>query len=123
MSGINAAWLAGRLDELAAMVHPQITMAVPGFTATACGREAFLNGFREFLESSKIHEYHEQGAHVDVVGNTGVVTFRYGIVYERAGERYRAQGRDLWVFENIGEAWIAVWRAMLDMQESAVAIA
>lgn len=39
------------------------------------------------------------------------------MVYERSEERYRATGRDLWVFEKQGEAWIGVWRAMLEMKE------
>jgi hypothetical protein len=39
------------------------------------------------------------------------------MVYERSGERYRATGRDLWVFGAQGNAWIAVWRTMLDMDE------
>ena len=56
---------------------------------------------------------------VDVAGDTAVATFGYEMVYERAGQRYRVTGRDLWVFEQQGETWIAVWRAMLDMNEIA----
>jgi hypothetical protein len=41
------------------------------------------------------------------------------MVYVRSGERYRASGRDLWVFEKLGDVWIAVWRAMLEMKEDA----
>jgi hypothetical protein len=40
------------------------------------------------------------------------------MVYERSGERYRSIGRDLWVFQNEGGAWIAVWRTMLEMEEN-----
>ena len=49
-----------------------------------------------------------------------MITFRYEMVYLRSGERYRAAGRDLWVFQQQAGAWIAVWRAMLDLQEEAV---
>jgi hypothetical protein len=48
-----------------------------------------------------------------------VVTFRYEMVYERSGGRFRSTGRDLWVFQSQGRAWIAVWRTMLDMEETA----
>jgi hypothetical protein len=46
-----------------------------------------------------------------------VITFRYDMRYERSGDRYHATGRDLWVFHRENNAWIAVWRTMLDMQE------
>jgi hypothetical protein len=46
-----------------------------------------------------------------------VAIFQYEMVYERSGERYRSTGRDLWVFQGEGDAWIAVWRTMLEMQE------
>jgi hypothetical protein len=39
------------------------------------------------------------------------------MVYERSAKRYRATGRDLWVFRREGHGWIAVWRAMLDTAE------
>lgn len=51
---------------------------------------------------------------IDVACDTAVVTFRYEMVYERSGKRYHSTGRDLWVFQNQGNAWIAVWRTMLD---------
>jgi hypothetical protein len=38
---------------------------------------------------------------------------------KRSGARYRATGRDLWVFERHGDSCLAVWRTMLDMQENA----
>jgi len=46
------------------------------------------------------------------------MTFTYEMLYERAAERYRVTGRDLWIFRNHGSAWTAVWRAMLDMSET-----
>jgi hypothetical protein len=41
------------------------------------------------------------------------------MVYERSGGRFRSTGRDLWVFQSQFGSWIAVWRAMLDMDENA----
>ena len=55
---------------------------------------------------------------MDVVGETAVVSFGYQMVYERSGSRYRVTGRDLWVFQKQGGAWIAVWRTMLDTDEN-----
>jgi hypothetical protein len=119
MRRINQAWLAGRVDDLAPMLHPEIVMVFPGFSGRVQGRDALLAGFRDFCQNATMREFHEQDHQVDVVGDAAVVSFRYEMVYERSGERYRATGRDLWVFQNEAGAWIAVWRTMLDMEENA----
>ena len=121
MRAINRAWLDGRVEDIAPMVHADIVIALLGFAGRVQGREAFLAGFRDFRENATIHEFCEQDdrVDVDVAGDTAVATFGYKMVYERAGQRYRVTGRDLWVFEQHGGAWIAVWRAMLDMDEIA----
>ena len=117
---INRLWLAGRVDELAPLLHPDITMVLPGFAGRVRGREQFLAGFRDFCGSCRVHEFHEHDRLSDIVGDTAVLSFRFEMVYERGGESYRATGRDLWVFRNQTEGWLAVWRTMLDMTETAV---
>jgi ketosteroid isomerase-like protein len=114
---INRVWLNGQVEALAAMVDPDIVMVFPDFSGRSHGREQFLAGFRDFRENAKVHEFHDYDYQSDLVGNTAVVTFRYDMVYERSGERYRASGRDLWVFRGQDDGWIAVWRTMLEMQE------
>jgi hypothetical protein len=116
---INQAWRDGQVEDLAPMVHPEIVMVLPDFTGTVQGRENFLAGFRDFRQNATIQESREHDHHVDVAGDTAVVTFRYDMVYERSGQRYRSTGRDLWVFQKQDRAWIAVWRTMLDMEENA----
>jgi ketosteroid isomerase-like protein len=117
MRQINRVWLDGQVESLAPMVHPEIVMAFPGFTGRMQGREKFLAGFRDFCQNARIHEFRDHDHQIDLAGDTAVVTFRYEMVYERSGERYHTTGRDLWVFQNLGGAWIAVWRTMLDMEE------
>lgn len=114
---INQAWLEGRVEDLAALVHPDIVMVLPGFTGRVQGRDELVAGFRDFCQNARVHEFREHDHHVDVAGSTAVVGFGYEMVYERAGERYRATGRDLWVFQHENAGWIAVWRAMLEMDE------
>lgn len=117
MRQINQAWLEGRIEDLAPLAHPEIAMALPGFTGSVQGREDFLAGFRDFRRNVTIHEFREHDHHVDVAADTAVATFRYEMVYERSGKRYRSTGRDLWVFQRAGREWIAVWRTMLDLEE------
>jgi len=116
---INRAWLSGRVDDMEASIHPDIVMVVPGFAARVQGRDALLAGFRDFCDNAKIHEFQDREMQIDVAGKTAVVSVLYEMVYERSGARYRSTGRDVWVFERHGDSCIAVWRAMLDMQENA----
>jgi hypothetical protein len=119
MRRINEAWLEGRVADMAPIIHPEIVLALPEFVDRARGRETFLAGFQDFCENATVHEFRDDDQQIDVVGDTGVVTIRWAMVYERGGARYRATGRDIWVFElNAGE-WLAVWRTMLDVEETA----
>jgi len=120
MHSINQAWLTGRLDDLAALLHADIVMAFPGFAGRAAGREAFLAGFRDFRQNARVQEFNESEQQADVAGDTAVVTYRYQMLYERAGKRYRASGRDLWTFQLQDGKWLAVWRTMLDLNEKAI---
>ena len=116
---INSAWMGGRVDEMEASIHPDIVMALPGVASRVQGRDALLAGFRDFCNNAAVHEFHDRDMQIDIAGRTAVVTTQYEMVYERSGARYRATGRDLWVFERHGDSCIAVWRTMLDMQENA----
>ncbi len=119
MRRINRIWLDGQVDDIAPFVHPEIVMVSPGFMGRIQGAEEFLAGFRDFRQNARIHEFRDYDYQADVVSDTAVVTFLYDMVYELHGERYRSTGRDLWVFENHGRGWMAVWRTMLDMEEKA----
>jgi len=104
---------------MAPAVHPEIVLVFPGFSVQARGREGFLAGFRDFILNATIHEFREHDHQIDIAGDTSVVTYAYEMPYERSGKRYRATGRDFWVFQRQGTAWVAVWRTMLDLNESA----
>jgi Domain of unknown function (DUF4440) len=114
---INRVWIDRKVEDLAPMLDPNIVMVFPGFTGRIQGREQFLDGFRDFCENANVLEFQDQDYESDVVADTAVVTFQYDMLYQRSGERYRAGGRDLWVFRIQDSDWIAVWRTMLDMQE------
>jgi len=119
MRQINDAWLASRIEDLAAMVHDEMVMVFPGFAGRIQGRAAFLAGFRDFCENATIRQFREGEHQIDLAGETAVVNFGYEMLYERSAEQYRVTGRDLWVFQKHGAAWLAVWRTMLDLNETA----
>src|SRR5262249_8321768 len=115
---INEAWLAGRVEDLGAMAHDEIVMVFPGFAGRIQGRDTFVAGFRDFCETATIHQFKEGEYQVDIVGETAVVSFGYEMLYERRAEKYRATGRDLWIFGKQATGWIALWRMMLDLNEA-----
>jgi hypothetical protein len=117
MRQINAAWLERRVDDLGAMVHPEVVMVFPGFSGRVQGRWEFLAGFREFCEGATIHHFEERDQQIDVAGETAVLTFRYEMLYDRSGMRYHATGRDMWVFQDRNGQWVGVWRTMFDVEE------
>jgi uncharacterized protein (TIGR02246 family) len=102
MQRINRTWLEGRPQDLASLMHPNITLVFPGFSGRGEGREAIVAGFTDFCRNATVHDYREADPQVDVIGDTAVTTFTYEMVYERSGKRKRASGRDLWVFARQG---------------------
>jgi len=120
MSRINDAWRQGRVLDLAPLVDPGIVTVFPSFAGRVRGRDEFLSGFRDFCENATLEEFEEHGRSIDVIGTSAVASFCYDMVYRRSGARYRASGRDLWMFQKQDSAWIAIWRAMLDLKESAL---
>jgi uncharacterized protein (TIGR02246 family) len=120
MREMNRAWLEGNADDMERLVHPDVVVILPGFAGRVAGREAFINGFRDFSESATGIQFREDDTQVDVIGGTAVVSFAYEMTYERTGGRYRATGRDVWVFENRDRSWLAVWRTMLNADETAL---
>jgi ketosteroid isomerase-like protein len=117
MDRINQVWLHGDIADLETLMHPDVVMVFPGFAGSVRGRNELIAGFHDFRNSAAIRDFRDEDRLVNVAGNTAVVSFRYEMLYERSGDRFRATGRDLWVFQKQTGMWIAVWRTTLDMDE------
>ncbi len=117
MRRINQAWLGGRPDELKPLIHPAMAMVFPGFAGRGEGRDAIVAGFVDFCSNAKVHSYHEGDQQIDIAGDTAVISYTFEMVYERSGEKYRATGRDLWVFTRHNGQWLGAWRTMLELGE------
>jgi len=120
MQRINRAWLDRRPGDMIGLIHPDVTIVLPGFAGRVTSRDALIAGFQDFCTQAIVHEFRESDLQVDAASNAGVVSFVYEMVYERGGTRYRAIGRDLWVFSRHNGEWLAVWRTMLDQSEQEV---
>jgi hypothetical protein len=118
LEAINRTWLEGRPRDVAPLLHPAVVMVLPGFGGRVEGPDALVAGFVDFCDNASLQEYGESDLSVDAAGDTAVAGYAFDMVYERAGVRTRATGRDLWVFARQGGAWLAVWRTMLDLAET-----
>jgi limonene-1,2-epoxide hydrolase len=123
LASINEAWREGHPSSMREHLHPEIAMVPPGFGESLHGRELLIASFEEFQKNAKVLEYEESDEHIDVVGQSAVASFRFRMLYERAAYREDCSGRDLWVFERQDDRWIAVWRAMLDLEAERMALA
>lgn len=117
MERINQAWLSGRVDDMAQYLHPEIVGVSPGFSERVLGRESFVEGHREFVREADIQDFRERDLQIDVINDTAVVNYRYEMIYERGGKKYRSLGRDLWVYRLQGSAWLGVWRTVMEVDE------
>jgi hypothetical protein len=114
---INQAWRSGQPSAMTDFLHPDITMAFPGFSGSLTGRDALLASFAEFCSNARVLEYEESDHQIQIAGDVAVATFRFRMLYERTQYRELSKGRDLWVFQRHAGKWIAVWRTMLDLDE------
>ena len=112
---INAAWREGHPLSMLEYLHPEITMVLPGFTGAVQGRDALIASFEEFCKNARVIEYEESDESIDTIGDCAIATFRFRMLYERNAYREDSRGRDLWVFRQQGDRWVAVWRTMLDL--------
>ena len=118
LAEIVATWRDRRPREVLGLVDPGVVMRVPGFEGASTGAEALAAGFVEFCETARVHEFRSDDVAIDVVGDVAVTVSHFEMVYERESVRWLSTGKDLWVFRRRNGAWIAVWRTMLDLEES-----
>jgi hypothetical protein len=115
LGSINSAWREGHPLSMLEYLHPDMTMALPGFSGSVRGRDAILASFMEFCANAKVIEYEEGDEHIDVIGDSAVAAFRFRMLYERAAYREISTGRDVWVFHRDHDRWSAVWRTMIEL--------
>lgn len=119
MTAINRAWQSGRPSAMASYLHPDIVMKLPHFSGTVAGRDTLIEGFEDFCTNARVLEYREIDRQIDLVGDCAVVSVQFDMRYERASYRGHSGGRDVWVFQRAADRWVAVWRTMVDLSESA----
>lgn len=114
VAAINAAWQAGRWDELRAYFHPDAVLAQPGFGERTVGRDAVIASYRDFAAEATLHSFTAGETHVDAAGgDSAVTTTPWTMDYTHHGRRYQEHGWDLLVFARREERWVVAWRTVV----------
>lgn len=112
---LSAAWQNRRYEELAELFDDNIVMELPGFSGRIEGREAVVNGYRDFMETAAISNYQEDLPTIDVWGNTAMASYHWDMTGVRGGIAESAAGYDAFVCARNADGdgtWRAVWRTM-----------
>jgi hypothetical protein len=114
---LKDAWLEGRYADLTPLMHPDAVIAVPGASARVVGRDAVVAAFAAFGAVATVESVELGVVEADVVGSTATGGFRFVLIYSQGGHRTMTRGRDLWVFTREEGRWLAVWRAVIGLEE------
>ena len=69
-----------------------------------------VEGFRQFVAQSGIHDFKILNSEVDVFGVTAVATLLFRIKHEQNGQILDENGSDILVFAREHKRWQVVWR-------------
>jgi uncharacterized protein (TIGR02246 family) len=114
---IQRAWREARLEDMAAVLAPDVTFVSPGFSMRLSGRERLIETYREFLSSSRLRSYREDRRLIEGGVSSALAEIAFDMTYSRGGKDWRAHGIELWVLERRPEGWIAFWRTMQELTE------
>jgi uncharacterized protein (TIGR02246 family) len=123
---LSVAWQNRRYEELADLFDDKIVMVLPAFSGRIEGREAVVDGYREFMETAAVSDYQEDLPTIDVWGDTAIASYHWEMTWISGAKVESAAGYDAFVFARSSDgdgSWRAVWRTMsLDVphQRSAV---
>ena len=121
MDRITHAWRSGQPDLMTSSLDEQIVMVAPDFSTRLRGRTALIETFRQFLDQAQVLSYQQGKLDIDRVGHVAIAQYPFEMTYRRDGSAWRSTGRDVWVFEQRGADWIAVWRTMQALEETPAA--
>jgi len=91
-------------------IHPDAVAISPTTPGRLEGREAYVAGWRGFVEAAKIHEWNETGHRVSFFcrGTCAVVAYLFTIRFTMAGQEIAMRGRDMFTLVRQGGRWLVV---------------
>jgi hypothetical protein len=89
---IYNSWRTGYLEKIRYYLHLQIVMKFPGISGEIINREALIDSFNKFYNNAKVIEYTESDEQINVIRNCAIITFCFGMIYEKTKLRYKSTG-------------------------------
>ena len=119
IEALDQCWLQGRPQEARRYFHPDVVFAGPQFQRLACGIEACIKGYEDFLAIARIHAFQATDYVADVADQAAVVTYRWTIDYQIGDKRSVESGREMLVLVRPAGTWLVRWRVQLPEAASA----
>ena len=110
---INAAWVGGQPEAIAAYFHENIIIVAPNGKDRVHGRQACVQTYIDFCAQAQILDFAESDESIDIIGSTAMVMYAFDIAYEMNGQRLHEKGQDLFILQHNGTNWQAIWRYLL----------
>ncbi len=111
IKSMNRCWTAG-WDEPAfrQYIHPDAVAIVPTTPGRLEGQDAYVAGWRAFVEAAVIHEWRETDHRVHIYsgGKSAVVTYLFTITFVTGVQKQTMQGRDMLFLVKAGRKWQVV---------------
>lgn len=111
IKSMNRCWTSG-WDELAfrQYIHPDAVAIVPTSPGCLEGQDAYVAGWRAFVDAAVIHEWRETDhkVHMYTGGKSAVVTYLFSITFVTDGQKQTMHGRDMVFLVKAGRKWQVV---------------
>jgi hypothetical protein len=105
---MNRCWTeAWDEEEFRNYIHPGAVAIVPTSPGRLDGKDAYVAGWRNFVQTARVLEWHESDHLVQLYGSgtCAVVTYLFTIRFE-AGIVHEMRGRDMLFLVNEGGRWL-----------------
>ena len=100
-------WDEARFREY---IHPEAVAIVPTTPGCLEGRDAYVAGWKGFVEAAKIHLWDESDHRIRIhaSGSGAVVTYLFTISFTLGGQPVTMKGRDMFFLVRESGRWLVV---------------
>lgn len=109
---LNRLWLEGDYEQLGRLFHRDAVLLTPDGERSIVGRDAIVDGYRQFGAMGKINEFEIRALESYPFRASTVCHMHFGIDYEIDSRRYREEGIEVYLLQRAGHrgGWKIVWR-------------
>jgi ketosteroid isomerase-like protein len=108
---MNRLWTETWDEEgFARFIHPDAVAIAPATPGRLVGRDAYVAGWKGFVQATTIHEWKESGHRVSFFcrGSCAVLTYFFTIRFILGGQETEMKGRDMFTLVKQDGRWLVV---------------